>query len=142
VQCFINSEQVQPAEVGYRELGFGQPVPELETHEYRLIFDTPEFVTYLEPEYVEFLKDQRADDRITGDPYPKYFRELGYPDLQELMRHPAEFSDSVQSFFHRDLLGACLAVNGQNVRWVVNSIDQVRVEEGKVVVEGQAYSLP
>jgi hypothetical protein len=85
------------------------------------------------------VEDQKEDDQSVAEPHPTYFRELGYPGLEELMQHPVESSDSVQNFFHRELLGACLAADPEMIRWVVNSIDRVRVENGRVIVEGQAY---
>jgi hypothetical protein len=137
----VDGQPVSPALLTYRDLGFGQPV-EFPLHEYRLVYGRGEFVNLLSEAYREFLADQKADDERTGDPYPAYFQELGYPSLEELFEHPVHLDDAVIRFLWDDLLALTFPDAPRtegNWKWVINSIDKVETTNDTVVVQGKVF---
>ncbi len=139
--CRIDGQPVAAAAITYRDLGFGQPV-ELPLHDYQIVYDRKEFTDLLAADYVELRDDQKADDEATGDPWPRYFRELGYPSLEELLGHPGYLEDTVSRYLWDDLLSLTFpAKPGAETswKWVINSIDKVEVKNQSVVIRGKVF---
>src|SRR3974390_2797378 len=84
----IISQFVTPDAVSYREIGFGEKPTGIPLSDYRLDYPITEMLVLLRPAYDAWIRDQRADDEATGDPYPGYFHDLGYPQLDDFAKHP------------------------------------------------------
>jgi hypothetical protein len=140
--CRIAGQSVPSTTVTYRELGFGQSV-ESPLHDYQIVYDREEFINLLADDYEELLADQKADDVATGEPSPKYFQELGYPSLGELIGHPDYLSDAITWLLWDDLLSSTFPPDSgaeKSWRWVINSIDGVDVQDGTIVVKGKVFA--
>jgi hypothetical protein len=144
--CRIDDQPVSRQAVRYRELNFGQAVDQ-PLHGYEIAYDVQEFMDLLRKDYEEAMREIEADDEAVPDAEPKYFRELGYPSLEELLKHPEYLDDALGWLFWNDLLSATFPVEAGNVaswiarQWVINSIDHVEVKNDTVIVSGKIFEV-
>jgi hypothetical protein len=142
MKCEIDNESVSPKIMFFRELGFGEGMCTTLLHDYRLVFTRNEFLQLMGEAYDDLLRDQKADDELTGNPQPQYFNQLDYPTLAELMQYPVYFADAVRHYLWNDVFLACFTGERAFWKWIVNSIDSVAVEDEEIVIAGKAYERP
>lgn len=138
--CEINGEPVLAHWISYRELGFGGPV-ELPLYPYTLKFDLTEIRGLIAEDANAFVQDMKIDFEQTGDSYPQYLHDLGYPSIDKLVQHESAFCETIQRYLYSDLFGHCFpwSTPYRDVRWIINNIDAVRGHGGVIEVLGQVF---
>jgi hypothetical protein len=138
--CEVNGEPTPTHWICYREPGFGSPV-ELPLYPYTLKYDINELRDSIDEDANAFVQVMKLDFEQTGDPYPQYLFDLGYPSVEILAQHDWEFSETIRRYLYSELFGHSFPWTPpyQDVRWIINSIESVRSCGGIVEVLGQAF---
>jgi hypothetical protein len=138
--CEVNGEPTPTQLVSYREPGFGGPV-ELPLYQYTLKYNISEMCGLIAEDVNAFVQDMKLDFEKTGDPQPQYLHDLGYPSIDILVRHEAEFCQMIQTYLYSELFRRSFPWPPpyRDVRWIINSIDTVRCRGGVVEVVGQVF---
>jgi hypothetical protein len=138
--CEVNDQPVLAETVGYREIGFDEPV-NVPLWPYRLSYGITEVCDLIAEDYRAWVQEMRADFEASKDPYPEYLHNLGFPSLDVLVQHEADFCRTIQKFLFWDLLRRSFpwSAAGRDVQWIMNSIDSVSCHDGAVEVVGQVF---
>ncbi|VTR97040.1 unnamed protein product [Tuwongella immobilis] len=138
--CEVNNEPTPAHWISYAELGFNGPV-ELPVYPYTLRYDFNELRDLIALDADDFVLAMKQDYEQTGDTYPQYLHDLGYPLIDVLAQHEDAFCETIKTWLHSELLGHCFPWKHpyEEVRWVICSVDTVRCRGGSVEVLGQAF---
>lgn len=139
MNCEVNGEPTPNNWISYREPGFGGPV-ELPLYPYSLKYDLIEVLDLIAEDANAFVEDMKHDYEQTGDSYPHYLHDLGYPSIEILIQHEAAFCETIRAFLPSELLRRSFpGFPHEDLRWLINSVDAVRCHNGCVEVIGQAF---
>lgn len=142
MNCFIEDNDVTPQSLSFRDIGFGQSDVPKKLHAVKLCYSKGEVISLLRDEYDEWMQDQIKDDAISKDPNPRYFYDLGYPDIEKFAGYPCQFCDALKRFFYRELFLKSIASDPAtiSVKWIINSLDTVDVDGDNVILTGLAFA--
>jgi len=106
---------------------------------YELLIPRNELIFRLKASYQKCVDELRVDDILCPDERPAPMGEIGYPPLEILMEHPAEFTDAIQCYLWDHLLEAFIPWPPKNPKFMINSIDRASVLPTDVVIRGRGY---
>ena len=118
-------------------LNFGRfDAPGLRIHKYKLQIDKDEFIREVQDEFRECLCEMREDDKATGNNSP--FKRSGYKPLSKMFEHPHELAECIDIWFDRFILDKFIGLK-DTFDYVINSIDEIKVTENKVLLSGKCF---
>ncbi|MFL5387030.1 MAG: hypothetical protein ACJ8GN_31430 [Longimicrobiaceae bacterium] len=89
--------------------------------------------------YDGLVREAKDDDRLTGS--PDALGQAGYPPLAVVLEDPELALDVVGHALEADLLAAVLPPAAGMMRgtWAIDTVDAVRADGGRVMIEGTCY---
>jgi hypothetical protein len=148
MRCRVNGRDVDAQALARREMNFGQTFPGSELPlQYEIIVPTADFITALRDVYLRYAKDEMADapyHEVGEWPLLDRLQDLGYPPLEQLVAsEPALLADLVREWLTLETLDLLIPGSATGLpEYLVNTIDQVVVDQQSVRILGQAYRHP
>ncbi len=138
--CEVNGELIPAHRISYLELGFNGPV-ELPLYPYKLRCNLTEVRDLIAEDANDFVLDMKYDYEQTGDSYPQYLHDLGYPLIDRLVQHEDAFCETIRGYLYSELFARSFSGGPPylDVRWIICSVDTVRCHCGGIEVLGQAF---
>ena len=131
----VNGRAVDPATVVFVRWNFGQqPDPPLPLYPFRLVADQQSFIEWFRPLFDRTMAELRDDDAQHGyDPAADGPRPAS---LEELFGLPRDDRMDVMDFFWEEILSRYVKATDDRLRYVGMSVDDIRLEDGRLHVEG------
>ena len=106
---------------------------------YSLAVDRERLLSALSGEYERYVWEGKEDDERMGGPTDALGR-AGYPPLEALLARPDILAEVVRGL-EQELFAAVLPSASGMMRgtWAIDTIDAVRLDGGRVVVEDTCY---
>ncbi len=145
-RVWIDGELVSPDELGPPAMNYGQlgRWDGYLRQEYQYEFPVPEFVSELDVWFETHRAEVRTDDD-NDPPHPgspdAEFAAIGYPDFVELMGGHPEVFESYMSQFGLEINTTFGSRNSAALRYAVNSVDWIRLDDGCVRFGGVAFDM-
>lgn len=129
---------INPSEIGYRSLGFGEN-PGLETTEYELTINLKELKENFLKSADSFILQCKIDDSQQGFADIENLKEANYASFKQLIEHePSLAATLINDYLYFDLLDS-LFPNSKNLKLVVNSIKNVVIQEDQITITGETF---
>jgi hypothetical protein len=144
MKCLVNGREVPAAALARQELNFSQPWPPPATPvPYQISVELGEFVRRFGDLYEQCAREEKADipyHQIGEVPVLDRWQELGYPPLDNLLVQEPVVLEGLIKWFGQEALDQILPAPGEeSPTFLINTVDQVRVGDGHVRIEGKAY---
>lgn len=145
MRCFVESKEVPPSALFWRELNFGGSIAGERTVRYEIALGIDEFLEKYGAEYEKFYVDWMDDEARYGIdasscPEKDKLRTLGCPALGTLIRQePGLVEFLIREWETLSVLDVLLSYNPKEMRFVINDVSQARVEGGLVTFGGEAF---
>ena len=145
-RVLVDGKQVSPDQVGPPAMNYGQlnRWGGFKRLEYEYELPVPEFVNRLDGWFESHREEVRADDE-RDPPEPggpdAAFAAAGYPDLVELLGGYVELFEPYLVQFGLEINNAFGSRNSAGLRYAVNSVDWIRLEDGCVRFGGVAFDM-
>ena len=138
----VDGKPVNKEQVGYRPMGFGQDVQDLELWPIVLRLETNEFTNLMRKPFDEFVTDNEEDDRNTA--YEDAIPELigcGYAKFDSMWNQDKEsVCRLVKRFLVVELLEALFGNNHSDGCLVsINSIESIVVTPKSIEISGKVF---
>ncbi|TBN32522.1 hypothetical protein [Pseudomonas sp. BGI-2] len=131
-------EAINPHEVGYRSLGFGEN-PRIETTHYELIINTKELTDIFFKKADSFIHQCKIDDIQQGFADIKDLQDLNYANFKYLTEHnPNLASELLKDYLYFDLLDS-LFPNSKNLKVAINDIKDIIIKDGNIIISGETF---
>ena len=139
----INGQLVPNELIICRDFGFGKVIPEWskwQKAKYDLIIPMDEFTNAIEKEFDNYVIETKEDDEKYDEIYSKELYELGYPRYAHLIKsnNKSLIAEYIKDLFSSEFL-CKLFSNDIKKRYMINSIDNINILDGRVLIEGDAY---
>lgn len=131
-------EAINPHEVGYRSLGFGES-PGIETTHYELMIDTKELPDTFLHKADSFIQQCEVDDiqQVFAD--IEDLQNLGYANFEYLIENSPHLANTLlKDYLYFDLLDS-LFPNSKNLKIVVNNIKGITIKDGQIMIYGETF---
>ncbi len=145
-RAWIDQEQVSPDELGPPAMNYGQlrRWEGFRRTEYRYACHVAEFASALDVWFETHRAEVRADDERhppePGTPDAE-FAAAGYPDLVALLGGHTGLMEMYLTQYGLEINNAFGSRNPGAVRYAVNSVDWIRLEDGGVMFGGVAFDM-
>ena len=136
---FVGHDQVEIDSVIYRELGFGEKLnPEGIFYRFEILTD--EIPESFHKAVGSFIAQCKSDDEYQKSSETPELKRLGYPDSHELLlKAPAVLGGVIEDYLYFEFLSSIFKGQGQNSKFVINSIDKVNVSGVQMQVYGKGF---
>jgi hypothetical protein len=133
----IDGRWVDPATVAFDSWNFGrQADPPLPVHPFAMVADQPVFLRWFEPVFERVMLEHREDDERHGFE-PLYNGATRLPTLDEVFHALAQpHRMAVLAHFQFEILNRYVDASGERLQWVGMSIDDIRLQDGRLHVDG------
>ena len=137
----VSADELSPPAMNYGQLSRWDGYKRRE-YEYELL--VPEFVNSLDAWFEKHRAEVRADDERdppeSGSP-DAAFAAAGYPDLVELLGGHTGLFEPYLMQFGLEINNVFSSRNSGALRYAVNSVDWIRLEDGRVRFGGVAFDM-
>lgn len=93
--------------------------------------------------YARWVRESQEDDLVTGS--TDELGKAGYPSLEDVVQDPALLRQVLGGFLEEDVFTAILppVADPADVAgtYAVDTVDSVRLEDGRILVEGVCYAF-
>ena len=147
MRCYVKGQEVASSALARRALNYSQALPDVFVVPYQIVVPAQEFVDLVDSEFQRVAGEEQADAPFQqpGDaPVLDQWKMLGYPSAKLLLaNHPALLADLICEIIELEALDQLLPGPDTGLPiFLVNSLDRVNVQNGCVVLEGEALLHP
>lgn len=136
----VDGSRVEAAQVGFREMGFGQPVADRPMLDLQLAIDTATAIRLLEPVYQSLLEDVRSEPDMA--PAIERLARLRFPAFTELLAHdPDLVSELLVRWVPLETLRALLPLPHNRARYAINAIRSLRWGADGMKMRAEAFAI-
>ena len=140
----VGDATISPENLGYRPMGFGEPIVDRPTYDYELQLSLSEFAQVIKPAFDEFVEENRQDDEETDyeDVIPE-LREYNYAQFDVMIQEASSVvCKLVTKYLYLEFLEAAFGKHKpEECTHAINSIKFMSIENETVKIGGEAYAV-
>ncbi len=137
----VDGSRVEAAQVGFREMGFGQQVADRPMLDLQLAIDPATARRLLGPVYQSLVDAVRSEPDMA--PAIERLARLRFPPFTELMaQDPDLLSELLMRWVPLETLGALLPLPHDRARYAINTIRALLWGPGGMTMRAEAFAIP
>ncbi|TBW29977.1 hypothetical protein [Gramella sp. KN1008] len=136
MKVFLNGTKIEKKLIGVNDgLNFGR-FSDKGVEDYTIQLSTSKFLDLQEKEYVSVRDQIKEDDERYQD--GSDFQSVDYCSLPQLLKDELALEEILKTYFDHILLNKLFDWRPSK-KYIINSLDSVRIEDGKILIEGKFF---